>query len=348
MEPSVLQALFDNGLMGVEIPARYGGTGSTFGAAMVVIEELAKVETGVSVCCDVQNTLINTLIYKLGTEKQRQKYLPQLAKDMVGSFCLSESGSGSDAFALKTTAKKDGSNYILNGSKQWISSADMAGVYLVMANVDLSQKHRGITCFIVDKGTPGLSVAKKEDKLGIRSSATCGVNFDNVTIPAENILGELGQGYKYAINMLNEGRIGVGAQMLGLAQGCFDATIPYTMQRKQFGQKIFDFQSMQHQISRVATQIQCARLLVYNATRLKQAGQPFIKEAAMAKYYASEVATETTSKCIEWMGGVGYTKDYPIEKYYRDCKIGTIYEGTTNIQLNTIAKHLANEFKDSQ
>jgi len=253
--------------------------------------------------------------------------------------------SGSDPFALRTRADKDGDDYVLNGSKMWISTADLSGIFLVMANVDLSKGYKGITCFIVEKGMKGFSVGKKEDKLGIRSSTTCAVHFDNVRVPsATNILGEVGKGYKYAIEMLNGGRIGVGAQMLGLAQGCFDVTVPYTLQRKQFGQRIFDFQSMQHQISRVATQIECARLLVYNATRLKEAGLPFVKEAAMSKYYAAECATETTSKCMEWMGGVGFTKDYPVEKFYRDCKIGCIYEGTTNIQLNTIAKYLDKEY----
>ncbi|XP_046447665.1 short/branched chain specific acyl-CoA dehydrogenase, mitochondrial-like [Daphnia pulex] len=344
-EPDVVNALFANGLMGLEIDAEYGGAGASFMSAIVTIEELAKIDPAVSVFCDIQNTLINTLFRKLGTQEQKDKYLPKLAQDTVGSFCLSEAESGSDAFSLKTLAIKSDDHYIINGSKMWISSSEIAGVYLVMANVNPKDGYKGITCFIVDQITPGVSIGKKEDKLGIRASSTCAVHFDNVQVPASNILGELGQGYKYAIGMLNEGRIGIGAQMVGLAQGCFDATVPYTLQRTQFGKRIFDFQAMQHQIAQVATQIESARLLVYNAARLKEAGLPFVKEAAMAKYYAAEVATLTTSKCIEWMGGVGFTKDYPVEKFYRDCKIGTIYEGTSNIQLNTIAKYIEQEYR---
>ncbi|XP_067858407.1 short/branched chain specific acyl-CoA dehydrogenase, mitochondrial isoform X2 [Heptranchias perlo] len=281
MDESVIAGLFEQGLMGIEIEEQYGGPESTFFSSILVIEELAKVDPSVAVLCDIQNTLINTLLRKCGTEEQKRKYLPRLAKDMG---------------------------------------------------------YRGITCFIVDKDTEGLQVGKKEDKLGIRASSTCAVNFDNVKVPESNILGQLGHGYKYAIGMLNEGRIGIAAQMLGLAQGCFDNTIPYLKQRVQFGKRIYDFQGMQHQISQIATQLEAARLLTYNAARLKEAGRPFIKEACMAKYYTSEIAALTSAKCIEWMGGVGFTKDYPIEKYYRDSKIGSIYEGTSNIQLNTIAK----------
>uniref|UniRef100_UPI00398F2C0E short/branched chain specific acyl-CoA dehydrogenase, mitochondrial n=1 Tax=Pristiophorus japonicus TaxID=55135 RepID=UPI00398F2C0E len=338
MDESVIAGLFEQGLMGIEIEEQYGGPESTFFSSILVIEELAKVDPSVAVLCDIQNTLINTLLRKCGTEEQKRKYLPRLAKDMVGSFCLSEVDSGSDAFSLKTCAVKHKDYYIINGSKMWISNADFAGIFLVMANANPSAGYRGITCFIVDKDTEGLQVGKKEDKLGIRASSTCSVNFDNVTVPESNILGQLGHGYKYAIGMLNEGRIGIAAQMLGLAQGCFDNTIPYLKQRVQFGKRIYDFQGMQHQISQIATQLEAARLLTYNAARLKEAGRPFIKEACMAKYYTSEVAALTSAKCIEWMGGVGFTKDYPIEKYYRDCKIGSIYEGTSNIQLNTIAK----------
>lgn len=344
-EPDVVDALFSNGLMGLEIEPEFGGTGASFFSAIITIEELAKVDPSVSVFCDIQNTLINTLFRKLGTEEQKAKYLPRLAQDMVGSFCLSEAEAGSDAFSLKTQAVKNGDHYIINGSKMWISSSELAGVFLVMANVNPKAGYKGITCFIVDKLTPGVSIGKKEDKLGIRASSTCAVHFEDVKVPESNILGQVGQGYKYAISMLNEGRIGIGAQMLGLAQGCFDATVPYTLQRVQFGKRIFDFQAMQHQIAQVATQIECARLLVYNAARLKEAGLPFVKEAAMAKYFSSEVATLTTSKCIEWMGGVGFTKDYPIEKFFRDCKIGTIYEGTSNVQLNTIAKFIEAEYR---
>ncbi|XP_025093385.1 short/branched chain specific acyl-CoA dehydrogenase, mitochondrial-like [Pomacea canaliculata] len=343
MAPSVRQALFDNGLMAIEVPSQYGGTNSTFFVANLVIEELAKVDPSVSVFCDIQNTLINTLFMKLGTKEQKEKYLPRLAKDTVGSFCLSEAEAGSDAFSLRTQAVQQGDHFIITGQKMWISSADIAGVFLVMANARPSDGYKGITCFIVDRETEGLTISKKEDKLGIRASSTCVVNFDQVKVPVSNILGEFGQGYKYAISMLNEGRIGIASQMLGLAEGCFSRTVPYTMERKQFGRRIWDFQGMQHQIAYVAAQIEAVRTLVYNTARRKEAGLPVVKQASMAKFLASEVATLTTSKCIEWMGGVGFTKDYPIEKYYRDCKIGTIYEGTSNIQLNTIAKCIEQE-----
>uniref|UniRef100_A0A8C4ZTP4 Short/branched chain specific acyl-CoA dehydrogenase, mitochondrial n=1 Tax=Gadus morhua TaxID=8049 RepID=A0A8C4ZTP4_GADMO len=322
MDPAVIKSLFDQGLMGIEIDPEYGGTGSTFFSSILVIEELAKVDASVAVLCDIQNTLINTLLSNLGTPQQKEQYLSRLSTDTVGSFCLSEAEAGSDAFALKTRAEKHKDYYVINGSKMWISNAEHAGVFLVMANVDPAAGYRGITCFMVDRDTEGMAIGKKENKLGLRASSTCPLNFDNVKVPEKNILGQVGHGYKYAIGMLNEGRIGIAAQMLGVAQGCFDHTIPYTQQRIQFGQRIFDFQGLQHQISHVATQIEAARLLTYNAARLKEAGRPFIKEACMAKYFTSEVATLTTSKCIEWMGGVGFTKDYPIEKYYRDCKIG--------------------------
>ncbi|XP_052102670.1 short/branched chain specific acyl-CoA dehydrogenase, mitochondrial-like [Mytilus californianus] len=338
LAPSVLQALFDNGLMGIEVDTEYGGTGSTFFIANLIIEELAKVDASVSVLVDVHNTLINNLIQKLGTQEQKNKYLPRLATDTVGSFCLSETESGSDAFAMKTSAVKNGDYYTINGTKIWITNAEHAGLFMVMANADPTKGYKGITTFLVDRDTEGLSLGKKEDKLGIRASSTCPVHFDNVKVPASNVLGQVGMGYRYAIEILNEGRIGIASQMLGLAEGCFNNTVPYTKERKQFGRRIWDFQAMQHQIAHVATQIEACRLLVYNAARRKEAGEPFVKEAAMAKLYASEVASLTTTKCIEWMGGVGFTKDYPIEKYYRDCKIGTIYEGTSNIQLNTIAK----------
>ncbi|CAI9733098.1 branched chain specific acyl-CoA dehydrogenase, mitochondrial [Octopus vulgaris] len=345
MDQSVIDAMFENGLMGIDIDPMYGGTGSSFFVANLVIEELAKVDPAVSAMVDVHNTVVNAVFRSHASPAHKEKYLPRLTSDTVGSFCLSEPGAGSDAFALKTSAVKQGDYYIINGSKMWITNAEHAGVFLVMANVNPEAGYRGITCFIVEKDAEGLTVAKKEDKLGIRASSTCMVHFDNVKVPEENILGTIGHGYKYAIGILNEGRIAIGSQMIGLASGCLAHTIDYVMQRKQFGQSIWNFQSMQHQISRVATQIEAARLLVYNAARMKEAGLPIMKEAAMAKLFASEAATETTSKCIEWMGGVGFTKDYPIEKYFRDCKIGTIYEGTSNIQLNTIAKCLATEYQ---
>ncbi|XP_056089752.1 short/branched chain specific acyl-CoA dehydrogenase, mitochondrial isoform X3 [Rhinichthys klamathensis goyatoka] len=351
--------------MGIEIGPEFGGTGSSFFSSVLVIEELAKVDPSVSVLCDIQNTLINTLLMNLGSEEQKQRYLPRLASDTVGSFCLSESESGSDAFSLKTKAEKHNDYYIINGSKMWISNAEHAGVFLVMANAEPAAGYRGITCFLVDRDTDGLHIGRKENKLGLRASSTCPLTFDNMKVHQKNVLGKVGHGYKYAIGMLNEGRIGIAAQvcecvcvcvcvcrshgshvfqMLGLAQGCFDHAVPYTRQRVQFGKRVFDFQGLQHQIAHVATQLEAARLLTYNAARLKEAGRPFIKEACMAKYFSAEVAALTTSKCIEWMGGVGFTKDYPVEKYYRDCKIGSIYEGTTNIQLSTMAKIIDKEF----
>ncbi|NXO02757.1 ACDSB protein, partial [Rhinopomastus cyanomelas] len=344
MEESIIKGLFEQGLMAIELDEEYGGTGASFFSTILAVEELAKVDPSVSLMCELQNTLTNKLFTTYGTEEQKRTYLPRVARDTIGSFCLTEPGSGSDAFSLKTRAERKGDYYLINGSKMWISLAEHAGVFFVMANVDPSSGYRGITCFIVDRNTEGLHIGKKEDKLGIRASSTCPVTFENVKVPESNILGQVGQGYKYAIGMLNTGRIGIAAQMLGLAQGCFDCTIPYTKERVQFGKSVFDFQGMQHQIAQVATQLEAARLLTYNAARLVEAGRPIIKEASMAKYYAAEVATLTTSKCIEWMGGVGFTKSYPIEKYYRDCKIGTIYEGTSNIQLSTIAKSLAQEY----
>ncbi|TNN03448.1 hypothetical protein fugu_000477 [Takifugu bimaculatus] len=337
MDTDVIKSLFEQGLMGIEIDPEYGGTGTTFFSSILVIEELAKVDPSVAVLCDIQNTLINTLFAKLGTPAQKEQYLSRLSTDMKLKL-------EAMLFPLKTRAEKHKDYYVINGSKMWISNAEHAGVFLVMANVDPSAGYKGITCFIVDRDTEGLEICKKENKLGLRASSTCPLNFDNVMVPEKNILGQVGHGYKYAIGMLNEGRIGIAAQMLGLAQGCFDNTVPYTRQRIQFGKRIFDFQGMQHQIAHVATQIEAARLLTYNSARLKEAGRPFIKEACMAKYFAAEVATLTTSKCIEWMGGVGFTKDYPIEKYYRDCKIGTIYEGTSNVQLSTMAKIIDKEF----
>ncbi|KJE89981.1 acyl-Coenzyme A dehydrogenase [Capsaspora owczarzaki ATCC 30864] len=319
IDADILKGLHEQGLMGVEIPAEYGGTNASF----------------MSACLDWPRSI----------RASKDKYLPRLATDMVGSFCLSEAGSGSDAFALQTKAEKKGDDYILNGTKMWITNAAEAGVFLVMANADFSKGYKGITCFIVDRDTPGLEIGKKEDKLGIRASSTCSVNLTDVRVPASNILGKFGQGYKYAISMLNEGRIGIGAQMLGLAQGVFDVTMPYLHQRKQFGTIIAEFQGMQHQIAQVATEITAARLLVYNAARLQEAGRPVAQEAAMAKLYASQVAETSASKCIEWLGGVGFTKDFPAEKYYRDVKIGKIYEGTSNIQLSTIAKSISAQYR---
>ncbi|EEB13159.1 Short/branched chain specific acyl-CoA dehydrogenase, putative [Pediculus humanus corporis] len=347
MEPAVVDMLFQNGLMGIEIDEKYGGTGCNFMVTILSVEELSKVDAAVSTLVCVHNTLVCSLVMKVANEAQKSHYLPILAQQKAGSFCLTEPTSGSDAFSLKTIAKKDGDDFIINGSKMWISNSDIAQVFLVFANANPESSYKGITAFFVDRDTPGLSVAKKEDKLGIRASGTCMVHFDNVRVPKTNILGEYGQGYKYAAGFLNEGRIAIGSQMLGVAQGCFDATIPYTLDRKQFRQSIYDFQSMQHQIADIATKIEAARLLVYNAARLVETKQSFVKEASMAKLYATEIAHDVTRKCIDWMGGVGFTKDFPQEKFYRDCKIGTIYEGTSNMQLSTIAKYIKNQYKNA-
>jgi short/branched chain acyl-CoA dehydrogenase len=343
MPRSLIKDLFEQGLMSIDVEEKYGGVGATFFSSILVIEELAKVDMAPTVMVDIHNTLNNRLVRVLGTEEQKQKYLTRMTKDTVTSFCLSEAGSGSDAFAMRTQAVQDGNHFILNGSKMWISNAAEAGLFFVMANAKPSAGYKGITTFIVERDTPGFSIGKKENKLGIRASSTCQIHFDNVKVPVENVLGKVGDGYKYAITSLNEGRIGIASQLVGVAQGCFDHTFPYVIERKQFGKRIWDFQGMQHQMAHVHSQIAAARLAVYNAARRKEAGLPFTKEAAVAKYLAAEVACLSTSKCIEWMGGVGFTKDFPVEKFYRDCKIGTIYEGTNNMLLNTIAKQLERE-----
>lgn len=345
MHPDVIQGMFDNGLMGVEIPEKYGGADASFMSAILVIEELAKVDPAVSVCCDVQNTLVNNLFRFYANDEIKDKYLPRLATTDLGSFGLSEAGSGSDAFALATKAvQKDNGDYVLNGGKMWITNAGEANIFLVQANLDPSKGYKGITCFVVERGWEGFEIGKKEDKLGIRASSTCPLTFTDVVVPKENVLGEIGKGYKYAIEILNEGRVGIAAQMIGIAQGTFDATMPYLAERKQFGTAIGDFQGMQHQYAQLAVEIEAARLLTYNAARKKMAGEDFVQEAAMAKLYSSQVAEKTASKCIEFMGGVGFTKDMPQEKFWRDSKIGAIYEGTSNIQLQTIAKILQKKY----
>lgn len=344
VDKSIWKALFEQGFMAIETSAEHGGPEMSFMSAILCVEELAKIDPSVSVACDVQNTLVNTLFRKYANKQLQDKYLPQLASEKIGCFCLSEAGSGSDAFSLKTKAEKDGNNYIINGSKMWITNSYEAEIFLVFANADFSKGYKGITCFVVEKDM-GVEIGKKEDKMGIRASSTCSLNFDNVKVPQENILGEYGKGYKYAIEILNEGRIGIAAQMIGLAQGAFDYCMPYLAERKQFGQSIGSFQGMQHQYAQVATEIEAARLLTYNAARLKEEGKSFVNEAAMAKLYASQVADKTASKVIEWMGGVGFTREYPVEKFYRDCKIGAIYEGTSNIQLQTIAKNLSKAYE---
>ncbi|KAF8629640.1 hypothetical protein AX15_003371 [Amanita polypyramis BW_CC] len=343
MDPSIIKGLFDQGLMGIETDVELGGAGSSFTSAIITIEELAKVDPSVSVVCDVHNTLVNTILRKYATKEQQDKWLPQLSQSKLGCFCLSEPSSGSDAFALQTRAKKEGDYWILNGSKMWITNSLEADIFLIFANVDPSKGYKGITCFIATKDM-GIQIAKKEEKLGIRASSTCTLNFDDLKIPAENIIGGEGKGYKVAIEILNEGRIGIAAQMLGLAQGAFDKAVSYTYQRQQFGQTVGTFQGMGFQFAQAAVDIETARLLTYNAARRKDEGKIFTKEAAMAKYWASVVAQRVSGSAIEWAGGVGFTRETGIEKYWRDSKIGAIYEGTSNIQLQTIAKFIQKQY----
>ncbi|KAJ9192418.1 hypothetical protein DTO166G4_3044 [Paecilomyces variotii] len=341
MDPTLVEQLFEQGIMGVEIPEEFGGAGMNFTAAIVAIEELARVDPSVSVMVDVHNTLVNTAFTKYGDANSQRLWLPKLATGTVGSFCLSEPVSGSDAFALQTKATKTANGYKINGSKMWITNAMESGIFIVFANLDPSKGYKGITAFVVEKGTPGFSIAKKEKKLGIRASSTCVLNFDDVEIPKENLLGEEGQGYKYAIGLLNEGRIGIAAQMTGLALGAWENAAGYVWNdRKQFGQLIGNFQGMQHQIAQAYTEISAARALVYNAARKKEAGQDFVQDAAMAKLYASQVAGRVAGSAVEWMGGMGFVREGIAEKMFRDSKIGAIYEGTSNIQLQTIAKNL--------
>jgi alkylation response protein AidB-like acyl-CoA dehydrogenase len=340
LDPSLLPALFELGVMGIEVPEQYGGSGSSFFNAILAVEALARVDPSVSVLVDVQNTLVINALLRWATEQQKQRYLPKMATEWVGSYALSEASSGSDAFALKLRAEKQGDRYVLNGRKLWITNAAESSLFVVFANVDPALGYKGITAFIVERSFAGFGVGKKEHKLGIRASSTCELTFDNVEVPVENVLGEVGKGYKIAIEALNEGRIGIGAQMLGLAQGAFDGALPYMRERVQFGKPIAEFQGMQFLYARVAMEIEAARLMVYNAARLKDQREPFVKEAAMAKLFASEVAERTASQCVEFYGGVGFTKEYPAEKFYRDAKIGKIYEGTSNMQLVTIAKLL--------
>ncbi|KAM0746492.1 acyl-CoA dehydrogenase NM domain-like protein [Meredithblackwellia eburnea MCA 4105] len=344
MDPAIIKGLFDQGLMAIETDPDLGGAGASFTSAILVIEELAKIDPSVSVLCDVHNTLVNTVLRKYASNELKEKYMPQLSTSKLGSFALSEPSSGSDAFALKTTAKlsADGSHYVLNGSKMWITNSYEAGIFLVFANVDPSKGYKGITCFLVEKEM-GVKIAKKEKKLGIRASSTCTLDFDDVKVPKENVLGEIGKGYKYAIEILNEGRVGIAAQMVGLAQGAFNLSVPYTFQRQQFGSAVGLNQSMQHQFAAVATEIEAAKLLTYNAARLKEEGRDFVQQAAMAKWYSSVVAQKASGSAIEWAGGVGFTRELGIEKFWRDSKIGAIYEGTSNIQLSTIAKFITKE-----
>ncbi len=340
MDPGLIKQLFETGLMGIELPENLGGAGGSFFMAILAIEELSKIDPSVGVLVDVQNTLVNNIFLRFATDEQKKKYAPQLASSKVGCYCLTEPNSGSDAFAMKARAYDEGSHWRLEGKKTILNNPKEAEIVTVFANAKPEKGYKGITAFIVEKGTPGLSLGKKEVKLGIRASSTCEVLLDNVKLPKENLMGEYGKGYKIAIETLNEGRIGIAAQMLGLAQGAFDGALKYSKEREQFGKQLADFQGIQFQISEMATEIEAARLMVYNAARLKDAGLPFVKEAAMAKYFVSDVAERVASKALEVYGGYGFIKEFPAEKFYRDAKIGKLYEGTSNMQLQTIFKLL--------
>jgi len=336
----LLKEMFELGLMGIEIPEEFGGQGGNFFQCVLAVEALAEVDPSAAVIVDVQNTIANNILIRWGSQELKRQYLPKLARDTVAAFALSEAGSGSDAFALATRATRQGDHYLLTGRKLWITNAGEAGVYFVFANANPEAGHRGITCFLVERGFPGFQVGKKEDKLGIRASSTCELIMDDCRVPAANVVGELGKGYKIAIETLNEGRIAIGSQMAGLAQGALGHAIAYAKQRQQFGKPIADFQGVQFELAQMATEVEAARLLVYNAARMRDAGLPFVTEAAMAKYFASQVGENTASRAVEILGGVGFTKDYPVEKLYRDAKIGRIYEGTSNMQKLTIAKQI--------
>jgi alkylation response protein AidB-like acyl-CoA dehydrogenase len=336
----LIDRLFDLGVMAIEIPDEHGGGSGTFFHSVIAVEALSRVDPSVGVLVDVQNTLVVNAFLKWGSASLKSTYLPRLAKDTVGAYALSEAGSGSDAFALAARATERADGFALNGRKLWITNGNEAGVFIVFANVKPEDGYRGITAFVVDRDAAGFTVGKKEDKLGIRASSTCELIFEDCVVPRANVLGDVGKGYKVAIETLNEGRIGIGAQMLGLAQGALDHTIKYTKERKQFGSAIADFQGVQFQLARAAIEIESARLLVYNAARLRDSRQPFLREAAMCKLHASEVAERVASLAVNLFGGYGFVKDYPVEKLYRDAKIGQIYEGTSNLQLQTIAKQI--------
>ena len=338
MDPDLVRQIFELGLMGVSVPESYGGSGGSFFMAIQAVEELSRVDASVGVLVDVQNTLVNSALLRWGTEEQRRTMLPRLSTDMVGAYALSEAGSGSDAFALACRAEKRQGGFGITGHKLWITNAAEAGLFILFANVNPAQGYRGITAFLVERDTPGLMIGKKEDKLGIRASSTCELILEDCFVPETRVLGESGMGYRVAIETLNEGRIGIGAQMLGVSQGALESAIRYAQERRQFGQTISKFQAVQFQIAQMAIELEAARLMVYNAARLKMSGMPYVKEAAMAKYFSSQAAEHITSQCLEIFGGYGYTKEYPAEKYFRDAKIGKIYEGTSNMQLQTIAK----------
>jgi alkylation response protein AidB-like acyl-CoA dehydrogenase len=334
----LIDELFTLGVMGIEIPETYGGAGSNFLMSILAIEELARIDPAVAVCVDVQNTLVNNALLRWLTPEQQAHYFSRLARDTVGAYALSEPDSGSDAFGMTTQAKLDGDFFVLNGRKMWVTNGAEAGLYLLFANADPTKGYKGITGFIVERDFPGFSVGKKEDKLGIRASSTCELILEDVRVPRANVVNEVGQGYKVAIETLDEGRIGIGAQMVGLAQGAFEAALAYSKERKQFGKAIAEFQAIQFQLAEMAIDIEAARLMVYNTARMKEAGQSFVRQAAMTKYFCSQVGERVASQALEIFGGVGFTKDFPAEKFYRDAKIGKIYEGTSNIQLQTVAR----------
>jgi butyryl-CoA dehydrogenase/short/branched chain acyl-CoA dehydrogenase len=338
--PGLVERIFELGLMGIEIPEELGGAGGSFFDSVLAIEALSTVDPGVAVLVDVHNTLVVNALLRWGTEEQRRKWLPRLAADTAGAYALSEAGSGSDAFALQTRAEAVDGGYRLDGRKLWISSAREAGLFIVFATLDPAAGYKGITAFLVEKGAPGFTVGRKEDKLGIRASSTCELILDGCEVPEANLLGKPGKGYKIAMETLNEGRIGIGAQMLGLAEGAWGHAARYAQERRQFGKPIAEFQAVQFALAEMATEIEAAKLMVYNAARLKDAGQPFVREAAMTKYFVPGVAERVASQCVEVFGGNGFVRDYPAEKYYRDAKVGAIYEGTSNMQLATIAKQV--------
>jgi alkylation response protein AidB-like acyl-CoA dehydrogenase len=337
-DQALIREFFLLGLMGIEIPEQYGGGAGKFFEAILAVEELSRVDASAGVIVDVQNTLVNNALLRWATEEQKKRYLPRLASETCGAYALSEAGSGSDAFALQTRADLKGGDYVLTGRKLWITNGKEAGLFVLFATVDPAAGYKGITAFMIEQDFPGFSVGKKEDKLGIRASSTCELILEDCRVPKTNVLGEVGKGYKIAIETLNEGRIGIGAQMAGLARGAWEYAAKYAQERKQFGKSLADFQGIQFQIAQMATEIEAARLMVYNAARMKDAGVPFVKEAAMTKLFCSQVAERVTSLAVEIYGGYGFTKDYPVEKYWRDSKIGKIYEGTSNMQLATIAK----------
>ena len=340
VDPALLAKCFELGLMGIDIPESHGGAGGNLLMTVLAVEELSAVDASVAIFVDVQNTLVNTLLRKWASDDVKRRYLPRLASDLLGAYALSEPESGSDAFGLQTRATRRGSGWILEGRKLWITNGAEAGLFIVFANSDFTKGYKGITAFAVERGFRGFSVGKKEDKLGIRASSTCELILEGCEVPAANVVGEVGVGYKVAIETLNTGRIGIGAQMIGVARGALTATLEYAKERKQFGKAIAEFQAVQFQLAQAATELEAARLMVYNAARLETAGEPYTTQAAMAKLFTSQVAERVTSLAVELFGGYGYTKEYPVEKFYRDAKIGTIYEGTSNMQLNTIAKQI--------